>query len=526
MSVESISPENAAIMEGLCNAFERCNEFTDTMRKGMFHLRDFVYLLRYLHKHCKPAHTESERVHLTPAALLQGLERNFNGLRRREFQEMVGMWFNEINDRLRSERLDPWPLPREQQFRSSLALLKESLADRVADGENPNMASFRYILVIDPTDTQAALSLLRSQNVVDTQKISICHLGDFVDDDNEFVHMKAVQKVKEAMANEGAVILANSQAIDSCFYDLFNRHFSVLRGDKKKDGEAQQRAIEKSGDKEKGTPEDDETQAREIAKSRDELDYQYFANVAIGSYSRPCIVHRNFKVIVHLPESVLKTTPFPFLNRFEKYYLSIEDALEATLQRRNWETFVVGGKEKQQQMMTVFDVLREGANDFIDKLHMQDRHGRLLYGAVPNETVASFLLAAAEQTLEHTFSTIPEIPPAFHVAQPTEEITTIEEPAAEQQPQQQDLRNSAPSGDDDDDAEFQGFAERHGEKTEAVEGEAGEELRVDITSSMVTRTVVPLLREKVRQANFHLLQLARPESVFFCRQLPHPYMQV
>ena len=35
-----------------------------------------------------------------------------------------------------------------------LEVLKESLADRLEDRENPNLSAFRYILVIDPTDVQ------------------------------------------------------------------------------------------------------------------------------------------------------------------------------------------------------------------------------------------------------------------------------------------------------------------------------------------------------------------------------------
>ena len=51
---------------------------------------------------------------------------------------------------------------------------------------------------------------------------------------------------------------------------------------------------------------------------------RYYANIAIGSYSRLCSVHPDFRIIVHTPLSSISRTPLPFLNRFEKYTLSLQ----------------------------------------------------------------------------------------------------------------------------------------------------------------------------------------------------------
>ncbi len=58
---------------------------------------------------------------------------------------------------------------------------------------------------------------------------------------------------------------------------------------------------------------------------------RYYANIAIGAHIKPCRVHKDFECIVVVKESDLDNVPQPFLNRFEKYRLSHEIVLEASL---------------------------------------------------------------------------------------------------------------------------------------------------------------------------------------------------
>lgn len=58
---------------------------------------------------------------------------------------------------------------------------------------------------------------------------------------------------------------------------------------------------------------------------------RYFSNIAIGAHIKPCRVHEDFECIVVVRESELDSVPQPFLNRFEKYRLSHDIVLEATL---------------------------------------------------------------------------------------------------------------------------------------------------------------------------------------------------
>ena len=59
----------------------------------------------------------------------------------------------------------------------------------------------------------------------------------------------------------------------------------------------------------------------------------FYADIAIGSLSRPVRVHENTRCIVIVKSRDLKSVPYPFLNRFEKVLIgpsSISDRLSAS----------------------------------------------------------------------------------------------------------------------------------------------------------------------------------------------------
>lgn len=50
-----------------------------------------------------------------------------------------------------------------------------------------------------------------------------------------------------------------------------------------------------------------------------------YCRIAVGANSNPkCLVHRNFNAIVYIDESKLNEVDLPFLNRFEKHYLTLQ----------------------------------------------------------------------------------------------------------------------------------------------------------------------------------------------------------
>ena len=55
---------------------------------------------------------------------------------------------------------------------------------------------------------------------------------------------------------------------------------------------------------------------------------RYFTNIAIGAHIKPSKVDLKFQCIVVVKKSEIKNTPAPFLNRFEKYFISHTNLLD------------------------------------------------------------------------------------------------------------------------------------------------------------------------------------------------------
>ena len=89
------------------------------------------------------------------------------------------------------------------------------------------------------------------------------------------------------------MIMSQTDDIHESFYDLFNQHFRRI------------------DDPEAGP--------------------RYFTNIAIGAHLKPSRVDQDFQCIVVIKESEIKNTPAPFLNRFEKYFISHKNLLNLVL---------------------------------------------------------------------------------------------------------------------------------------------------------------------------------------------------
>jgi hypothetical protein len=122
------------------------------------------------------------------------------------------------------------------------------------------------------------------------------------------------------------VVLINSESINTNFYDVLNKHYMEL---KKNDDDG-----------------------NEIIK--------YFANVAIGALSRLCVVHKDFKIIIHLPIKDLSRAPAPFLNRFEKYVLGFNQIYE--------EKILFRKSNNSNNIYNILDYIKEGCEDFVSKI--------------------------------------------------------------------------------------------------------------------------------------------------------------
>ena len=108
-----------------------------------------------------------------------------------------------------------------------------------------------------------------------------------------FVQVRTIAQIRHSVAMGHTILMCQTDEIHESFYDLFNQRF---------------RSIE---DPKHGT--------------------RYYTNIAIGAHSKPCPVDPNFQCVVVIKESEVEHTPPPFLNRFEKYYLTHRNLLETVL---------------------------------------------------------------------------------------------------------------------------------------------------------------------------------------------------
>ena len=91
------------------------------------------------------------------------------------------------------------------------------------------------------------------------------------------------------------ILMCQTDEIHESFYDLFNQRFNSIK------------------DPKYGT--------------------RYYTNIALGAHSKLCRVHPKFQCIVVIKKSEVEHTPPPFLNRFEKYYLTHRSLLETVLNK-------------------------------------------------------------------------------------------------------------------------------------------------------------------------------------------------
>lgn len=107
------------------------------------------------------------------------------------------------------------------------------------------------------------------------------------------VQVNTIAAVRHSATEGHTVVLSQTDAIHESFYDLFNRRFHRI---------------------------DDASSGP-----------RYYSNISIGAHIKPCRIHPDFECMVIVKQSELEYIPPPFLNRFEKYLLSHELVLEATL---------------------------------------------------------------------------------------------------------------------------------------------------------------------------------------------------
>eukprot|EP00761_Pharyngomonas_kirbyi_P005972 gb/GECH01005978.1/.p1 GENE.gb/GECH01005978.1/~~gb/GECH01005978.1/.p1 ORF type:complete len:4701 (+),score=834.10 gb/GECH01005978.1/:1-14103(+) len=283
------------ILENLCDAYTQCREDVPYFA-NRFHLRDLIHFFKFLRR--KSSHAD-----FTPALIMYALERNFNRSDQ-YFDDIATIFFGKIGFS-------------EPKKRYTLQVVRSSLADVYTEGDF-NQNSVRYKLIIDPTNDNSAIRMLMNEDCLKSRQIKIFNLADFPGSSKHLEKSRVISQIKQSMKNGDTILMFDTDPIHTSFYDVFNQYFTTIHDDD-------------------GNPE-------------------YFANVAIGSYSRPCPVSPKFQCIIHLPLSRLENTPVAFLNRFEKFIVHPQDVLEYYIEQLP--------DQLQRRMYNIWDRCQEFVDHF------------------------------------------------------------------------------------------------------------------------------------------------------------------
>ena len=105
--------------------------------------------------------------------------------------------------------------------------------------------------------------------------------------------MNAIAAIRHSVSEGHTVLMYQTDEIHENFYNLFNQNFHCIDDPEKKPW--------------------------------------YFTNIAIGPYTKPCLVHPEFQCVIVIKQSEVLLMPPPFLSRFEKYLISHKLLLESRL---------------------------------------------------------------------------------------------------------------------------------------------------------------------------------------------------
>ncbi len=152
---------------------------------------------------------------------------------------------------------------------------------------NLNEEDSRYLLLIMKSNLSQYLILNILKSESEDNKI-FYYLGSLFEDDiyNEAYCAKAINKIKYYLEHDIILILKNLSTTYASLYDLLNQRFTYIKNQK-------------------------------------------YAEISLGEVSNSTFVNNDLKIIVFIREDAVKEQDPPFLNRFEKYYISFDSILDS-----------------------------------------------------------------------------------------------------------------------------------------------------------------------------------------------------
>jgi len=319
------------LVKGLCQGYRRILQSEEIPNR--FHDRDFIYMLRELR--FELTNTNEEQMlnvgEITPQNLLRALENNFNGIEPDQFRRLVEIFFEAVK-----QHCPHFEIPNERNtFRDIPTILRQSMK---LDSKRRKLYG-RYKLIIDKSDDESAVQLLFQSGILnsDPTQTEVFRMSDFHDDTiNELRNVEILSTIKLCMETGKTILMVNTERIHGALYDVFNQNFSIMATD----------------------------ETRKI-----------FSKVAIGPKTMDVVVHENFQCIVHIKQKDLKDIPAPFLSRFQKYILNINDFYSIHL------------KQLQIQDQELLHFIEKRAQSFIQHF------GRQYFYGLNDSTLYSCLLS-------------------------------------------------------------------------------------------------------------------------------------
>ena len=294
----------ARLVRGICRGFLKLMDFPDFSE--LFHYRDLVYTIRHLYRN--QAGKQIAHLYADPILFLRALEENFNGMTATRFRFLVDTMFQEVRRELALIHI-PFPPPPDSSFRSIIDVVHE-----VVQGHRSNMQTHinghqtatghrlapRFKMIIDPTNDHSAIRLLQHAGLLNPNDTRIFCMSDLPGDMTELHNAETISNIRFTLEKPLTAVLVKTSRIHGSLFYLLNQNYRILAsGDDLGGGEQ---------------PED-----------------KVFANIPVGPVTYLCPVNPGFQCLVFVREADLQETPAPFLSRFEKYRLSVQDCLELKL---------------------------------------------------------------------------------------------------------------------------------------------------------------------------------------------------
>ncbi|EPY15168.1 hypothetical protein STCU_12291 [Strigomonas culicis] len=271
------------LLNRLCRAFSAAMEGVQPLPKDsllppppqfndFFGQRDFISCVK-----CIGRGALAQRPHtITDDTIYNALETNFNGLPRSETLLVVNFFLDHLKIPLRTA----------ESLENSVKLFTESFG---ASSSEKDMPERRYFLVVDPTTNDTVYREILRILPRTTYELKLSSFASHsFNQESEATGAVCLH----ARHGECPVLLSNSDLIHESLYNLFNKHFTVTVGNEGK---------------------------------------EYRTEVAVGSATRLIRVRPTFHTVVHVTLEQLAQLPAPFLDRFEKYYITPVDMLQHTL---------------------------------------------------------------------------------------------------------------------------------------------------------------------------------------------------